>query len=414
MSQLAHAPPGYEHVRPLGATGYGDAYLATQRAQRRDVVVVEIPRASFSGPAALERLRIEAGVLAATTVGPMIKILEIDARGDPVWVVSEHVPGTPLPDLIADGPLPAAQAIPILDDVAGALRVMAWQGLAHGSVTPGHIVVLPHGRARLGGFAVAQALSPTEADQWTDAYDFAVLAQQVLTGSPPPLSPDDPLPPLPWRAAEALLAGLAERSQERPLPHELVEVLRSIPVEDWTAPPAPEPVVPVPVAAPEKVAPPEVEPELETEEDDRFWSPPRWFRWICITLGLIVTLGAAAAGAYLLEPWRMAPDQLEVRSISVEGKPGPFAHCPRADVRFVATITTNGQPGELTVSWIRPNGVQPLPETIEVREGQKSVQTQLEFTFRGREARAGRAVVLIDGDDSGSAKGTINYLCAGG
>ena len=98
----------------------------------------------------------------------------------------------------------------------------------------------------------------------------------------------------------------------------------------------------------------------------------------------------------------------------MEGKPGPFAHCPRANVRFVATITTNGQPGELTVSWIRPDGVQPLPKTIEVREGQKSVQADVPFTFRGRDARAGRAVVFVDGDDSGAAKGTINYLCAGG
>ena len=413
MSQLAHAPPGYEHVRPLGATGYGDAYLATQRAQHRDVVVVEIPRGSFSGPAAIERLRIEAGVLAATTADPLIKILEIYARGDPLWVVTEHVPGTSLRDLLDARPLPAARALPILEDVADALRVMALQGLAHGSVSPDNVVVLPHGRARLGGFAVAQALSPIEADQWSDAYDFAVLAQQTLTGTPPPVSPDDPLPPLPWRAAEVLLAGLADAPRERPLPHDLVEVLRSIPVEDWTGAPAPaaDPVVPAPVAEPESAAPPEVEPELEPDDDDRFWTPPRWFRWICLTLGLIVTAAAAVAGGYLLEPWRMAPDGLEVRSVSVEGKPGPFVRCPHAEVRFVATITTNGQPGALTVSWIRPDGAQPQPETLEVHEGQKSVQADVRFTFRGREAWAGRAVVFVDGDDSGSAKGTINYLC---
>ena len=135
MSQLAHAPPGYEHVRPLGATGYGDAYLATQRAQHRDVVVVEIPRGSFSGPAAIERLRIEAGVLAATTADPLIKILEIYARGDPVWVVTEHVPGTSLRDLLDARPLPAARALPILEDVADALRVMALQAVSYTHLT---------------------------------------------------------------------------------------------------------------------------------------------------------------------------------------------------------------------------------------------------------------------------------------
>jgi hypothetical protein len=415
MSQLAHAPPGYEHVRPLGATEYGDAYLATVRGQRRDVVVLEIPRGSFSGPAAVERLRIEAGVLDDTTVGPLIRILEIDARGDPVWVVTEHVPGTSLRDLLDQGPLPAERALPILEDVAGALRLMSLHGLAHGSVTADNVVVQPHGRARLGGFAVAQALSLTEADEWSDAYDFAVLAQQTLTGTPPPLSLDDPLPLLPWRAAEALLAGLAEPPRERPLPHELVGVLRSIPVEDWTGAPAPDPVVPPAIAEPETTTPPEAEaePQQEQDVDERFWTPPRWFRWIWIMLGLIVTVGAAAYGAYLLEPWQMTPDELEVRSVSVEGKPGPVVRCPNAEVRYLATITTNGRPGELSVSWIRPDGSQPQPETIKVREGQESVQTEVRFTFRGRDAWAGRAVVLVDGDDSGSADGTINYFCAG-
>lgn len=378
--QVAHAPPG---------------------ALRQDVVVVEIPRAAFSGPEDIERLLRDAQILAATTVGPMVKILEVDTSGDPVSVVTEHVPGTTLTELLDDGPLPARQAIPILEDVAAALRVMAWQGVVHGSVGPEHVIVLPDGRARLGGFAVSGALATTEPDQWSDAYDFAVLAHHTLAGGPPPLAPNDPWPPLPWRAAEVLLSGLTDRPQERPLPHELVQVLRGVLHEDPTVSPAPERVT---------------EPEPEPDDDYSLWSsmPPRWFRWICIALGLIVTGGAAAAGAYLLEPWRMSSNALEVRDISVAAEPGLVVRCPHAEVRFVATIATNGNPGELTISWIHPDGAQPQARTVEVREGQDSVQSQISFTFRGREARSGRAVVLVDGDDAGSASKTVKYLCAGG
>ena len=380
--QVAHAPPG---------------------ALRQDVVVVEIPRAAFSGPEAIERLLRDAQILAATTVGPMVRILDVDASGDPVSVVTEHVPGTTLAELLDAGPLPARRAIPILEDVAAALRVMAWQGLAHGSVGPEHVIVLPDGRARLGGFAVSKALATIEPDQWSDAYDFALLAHHTLAGGPPPLSADDPWPPLPWRAAEVLLASLTDRPQERPLPHDLVEVLRGILYEDSTVSPAP--------VAPERVTQPEPE-----DDDDSPWSsmPPRWFRWICIALGLIVTGGAAAAGAYLLEPWRMSSDALEVRDISVAAEPGPSVRCPHAEVRFVATIATNGNPGELTIAWIRPDGAQPPAKTVEVHEGQDSVQAQIRFTFRGREARSGRAVVLVDGDDAGSSSKTVKYLCARG
>ena len=415
MSQLAHAPPGYEYVRPLGSAAYGDAYLATHLTLRRDVVVLDIPRAAFGGPRALERLRHDAGILAATTVGPMIHILEIDARSDPVSVVTEHVPGTTLADLLDAGPMPAEQAIPILEDVANALRVMAWQGLAHGSVGAEHVVVLPHGRARLGGFAVSRALSANEPDQWSDAYDFAVLAHRALTGSPPPRSLDEPLPPLPWRAAEVLLAGLSDRPKERPLPHDLVEVLRSIPLRDWTASPAPAPepapapVAPKPVVVPEPVAAPAPKPEPDPEPEDDFlgsWTPPRLLRWACIALGLIVTGGSAAYGAYLLEPWKMADNTVEVRGISMEIASGAPALCPRADVTFLATIATNGKPGELSITWIRPDGTQPPTREVKVYEGQRSVQTQVRYTFRGQEPRSGRAVVLIDGDDSGTGKQT--------
>ena len=419
MSQLAHAPPGYEYVRPLGSAGYGDAYLATHLTLRRDVVVLNIPRIAFPGPGAIERLRHDAGILAATTDGPMIHILEIDARNDPVSVVTEHVPGTTLADLLDAGPLPASEAIPILEDVAAALRVMARQGLAHGSVGPEHVVVLPHGPARLGGFAVSRALSRTEPDQWSDAYDFAVLAHRTLTGSPPPRSPDDPLPPLPWRSAEVLLAGLSDRARERPLPHALVEVLRGIPVEDWTVAPAPTPVPPHPMPVPTPRKPlraTQPVPATRPEPEDDFlgsWTPPRWLGWICIALGLIVTGGSAAYGAYLLEPWRMNADTVEVRSISVVTDPGPVVNCPRADVVFLATIATNGEPGALSINWIRPDGTQPPTRQVEVFEGQRSVQTQVRYTFTGREAWSGRAVVLVGGDDSGTGKQTIRYVCPG-
>ena len=237
MSQLAHAPPGYEHVRPLGRAAYGESYLAIHTALRREVVVLEIPRSAFVRAGALGRLRREARVLAATSLGSVVRILDLDSRHDPVCVVTERVVGPSLADLIDDGPIPRARALRILEDVAAALQLMAWHQVAHGGVNTDQVVVLPEGRARLRGFGVARALRPTDPDQWSDAYDFAVLAHRTLTGEPPPLSPEHGMSPLPWRAAEALLAGLADRASERPLPHELVDVLRSIPVDDWTPTP---------------------------------------------------------------------------------------------------------------------------------------------------------------------------------
>lgn len=416
--QVVRAPPGYEYVAPWRAVEHGEAYLATHLALRRQVVVVEIPRAAFVRPGATSRLRRDARSLVAPSTPSVVRILDLDVRGDPVRVITEHVPGRVLGDLLDVGPLRPDLALRVLDDVADALHAMASRRVVHGSVGAEHVVVPADGPARLGGFGVARALRDTDPDRRSDAHDFAWLAHRTLTGVPPPRSADDRLTRLPWRATEALLAGLADRPQERPLPRELVEVLRGIPAEDWSSarpprvrvlPPGPPP------SAPQRPDPPT--PEREPGPRIR-WSPgarpPRWFRWAVITLGLALTGGSAVIGAQMLEPWRMVSDTLEVQRVSVDVEPAAEGRCPRAEMRFVATVATNGRPGELTFTWTRPDGSRAVTERIEVAEGQDSVQTRAEFTFSGREAWSGRAVLRVGGADTRVAHRTVSYVCPPG
>jgi hypothetical protein len=383
-------------------------------ALRREVMVLEVPAAAFARPGTLGRLRREAWVLAATSVGSVVRILDIDTRGDPVRVVTEHVPGPTLADFLDVGPFAPAPAIRLLDDVAAALQMMGWHALVHGGVDAERVVVLPNGRARLRGFGIDRAVRATEPDQWSDAYDFAELAHRVLTGSAPALTPDDGMPPLPWRAAEVLFTGLAEPAKARPLPHQLVQTLRSIPAEDWSIAPPAAPAVPAPVIAPPVPPDPAPEPtfDWEPDPDEPRWSrPPWWLRWATSFLGLASIVAAGIVGTQLLDPWRLTGDGIEVRGVQVAAQPGPLAQCPRARLVFVATIATNGRPGDLTISWTRPDGSEPPPEHVRVSEGQRTVRSTVAFTFRGRSGWSGRAFVRVAGDDGGWARQTVEYVC---
>jgi hypothetical protein len=105
------------------------------------------------------------------------------------------------------------------------------------------------------------------------------------------------------------------------------------------------------------------------------------------------------------------PDPLEVRDVTLDVAPDATGFCPRAEFRFTATIRTNGQPGDLQISWIRPDGVEVPPRAVSLREDQHSVVAVFELNLRGSAPRAGRAVVRVDGDDTASVGRRITYSC---
>jgi serine/threonine-protein kinase len=452
--QVAHAPPGFEFVRPLGSGGFGDVYLARQKAIDRLVAIKEIAPHALADPDNIERFRREARVLAATHVASVVKVFDLNTRHDPAYLVMEYVPGGTLADLIEAGPLPAHRAIPILADVAEALRSMAYQGLVHRDIKPNNVFVLPDGEAKLGDFGLARALVddgsfrtgggvpvgtpgyfPPEVSQGTaapdhqsDAYSFAVMAYETLTGSlpfdapdaismitahwqRPPRPPGEALPGIPQQAADVLLAGLDKQPGHRPLPHQLVGVLRAIPDGAWPTVAVGPGVRPQPVAGSSVTTVRAPEPSAAL---DGFLvpgaGPPRWRRRIALAVGALLTVAAGVVGLSMFTPLKAASD-LEVRRVALDVAPAATGTCPRAKFRFVATVTTNGAPGALAISWIRPDGVEVPAQSVTLVDDERSVRAEFTFTFRGSAPRSGRAVVRVDGDDQGSASRLVEYAC---
>lgn len=461
-------PPGYRYLRHLGAGGFGDVHLAEHAATGRWVAVKHIQPHHLADPDMLARFRREAQVLAATDVTTVVRVYDLDLDGDPACLLMEYVPGVTLWDLMEQAPLPAWQALIALRDVADALRSMAEHGLVHRDIKPSNVFVLPDGRAKLGDFGLARPVvadggfrttgpaagtpayfppevssGQIEATVESDAYSFAVMAYEVLTGARPIDAPDaismitahwtqpprpvtDAMPGFPAAAAPVLMAALAKEPAGRPLPHELMAVLESVPEDAWPtndrspvevpdAPPVDDHVVapraaPVTVVAPGEGVPPAPTRRLPGRAPV---GPP--LRYAVLAAGACVLVAAAVAAVVWWpsadEPAPREAAGFDVTAVTVSADPS-VVHCPRATVHLVARITTNGTAGTVSVSWLLPDGSRGPQQSFALADGQRDIVAMLDAALTGTRPVDGDATAVVR--PSGLRASTpVRYRCAG-
>ena len=131
-------------------------------------------------------------------------------KSDPAALVMEYVPGQTLAALVAaDGRLPVARAVQLVEDIAAALDSIHALGIVHRDVKPANILLPKSGPARLTDFGVARIdddlpltvmgdilgtieyASPEQVhgneavDTRSDVYSLAAVSYFALTGTPP-------------------------------------------------------------------------------------------------------------------------------------------------------------------------------------------------------------------------------------
>ena len=207
---------GYTILRPLGAGGMAEVYLALHpRLPRRDVIKV-LAEAITADPEFRERFNREAD-LAATLWHP--HIVGVHDRGEfsgQLWISMDYVEGTDASRLVKERypeGMPIHEVCAILQAVAGALDYAHERGLLHRDVKPANIL-LTHPddgerRILLADFGVArhlgdisgitetnvavgtvayaapEQLTGANIDGRADQYALAATAFHLLTGAPP-------------------------------------------------------------------------------------------------------------------------------------------------------------------------------------------------------------------------------------
>jgi eukaryotic-like serine/threonine-protein kinase len=279
-------PERLGRLRVLGPLGSG-AFATVWHALDPDLdcpVAVKVLADNWARRADVrERFLTEARLLRRVDSDRVVRVYDVGTLDDGrPYLVMTYADGGSLGDRLAAGPLPAAEALAVLDQVAEGLDALHAKGIVHRDVNPHNVLLLdqpapdglPGRRVLLADLGIAKDLQwasgltqpagtgdyrAPEQRQYSadvgpasDVYALAMLARTLLDHSPLDHSLlDQSLPP----AAESVLAGATDESpaSRPPRASDLVRDLR------WAlAPP------PAPASAAEPTAESAAEPTAES------------------------------------------------------------------------------------------------------------------------------------------------------
>lgn len=203
----------YAILAPLESRGAVQSYRALQAAPNRTVAVHVLPQSMVQDPILLERFHQRAKKIATLEHPNLAQILDIGQEGDLLYVVTEHLAGGSLHELLRQRRLTLPEALQVVKEVAKGLDYAHQQGVLHGDLNPKSILVstdlktvklanlgvsrIESGREgetittdqmTLGLFhylAPEQTEHPERVDQRADLYSLGVLFYELLTGRVP-------------------------------------------------------------------------------------------------------------------------------------------------------------------------------------------------------------------------------------
>jgi len=216
----------------LGEGAVGVVYRAIHVGLEKSFAIKLLKTAGPPAPDALERFRREAVALGRLRHPHIVKVTDFGfdgSEGDRPYIVTELLEGRPLSDVCRErGPLPLAQALPLLEQIAAAVDAAHEAGILHRDLKPGNVFVCSEGpgapSVKVLDFGLAKLLAGPDkpgdsalplreeippaitaagsllgtplylapevvrlgqASRSSDIYSFGVLAYEILAGKPP-------------------------------------------------------------------------------------------------------------------------------------------------------------------------------------------------------------------------------------
>jgi formylglycine-generating enzyme required for sulfatase activity len=248
----------YEILEEIGRGGFAVVYRAHDTELDRVVALKVLHPQLTTDPKFIQRFYQEARTAAGLRHPHIVTIHDVGEEAGQHYLAMAFLPGRTLDKRLAEGPLPAEEAISIVEQVGSALDAIHEQGLVHRDVKPGNITVDDAGQATLLDFGIVRAAEGTrltttmavlgtpeymapeqaeideaaEVDWRADIYALGVVAYQMLVGRPPfagrsptavlykhvhepPPAPSTLNPDLPAGLEPVLLKALAKGREER-------------------------------------------------------------------------------------------------------------------------------------------------------------------------------------------------------
>jgi dipeptidyl aminopeptidase/acylaminoacyl peptidase len=137
----------------------GEVYRARDTSLDRLVALKVLPEAFAADEERVERFEREAKALAALNHPHIAQVFGFDRSAGVAVIAMELVEGRTLADVLARGPMPAADALPVARQIAEALEAAHERGIIHRDLKPANIMITPDGEVKVLDFGLAKAMS---------------------------------------------------------------------------------------------------------------------------------------------------------------------------------------------------------------------------------------------------------------
>lgn len=207
-------------IQRIGRGAYGAVYRAEQMALHRDVAIKVLDAAATAEPDLVERFNREACAVSRVHHPNIVSIFDFGRTDDGLlFLAMEYIHGVTLTELVAcSTPLPLAQAIDLIGQVAMALEAIHAAGLVHADLKSDNLLVQPLPRGQLVkvvDFGIARWLEPAGDDGGDSAPaevaagdgDEAAIAPHVR-GTPGYIAPEVIRGRAPTQTADVYAAGV--------------------------------------------------------------------------------------------------------------------------------------------------------------------------------------------------------------
>ncbi|RIK23316.1 MAG: serine/threonine protein kinase, partial [Anaerolineae bacterium] len=201
----------YQIIRPLGAGGMADVYLAQDPTLGRQVAIKVIGSGRFDANL-LARFMREARTVANLEHPAIVPLYDYGEQDGRPYLVMRYMAGGSLSERIARRPLSLAEATTVVSRIAAALDFAHAQGIIHRDVKPDNILFDDAGAAYLSDFGIAryaaigtgksltstgavigttaymspeQALGKGDLDGRSDLYSLGAVLFEALSGDVP-------------------------------------------------------------------------------------------------------------------------------------------------------------------------------------------------------------------------------------
>ena len=180
----------YEILRPIGAGGMGEVFVARDPKLGRKVAIKLLPPRLAGDRDTLARFTQEARSASALNHPNIVTIHEVGAAEDAPFIVMEYIDGRDLRTLIGEGSLTVRQVLDIATQIADGLAAAHERGIVHRDLKPENIMVTRDGYVKILDFGLAKVIGPTPEGEHTIQLEMPGTMPGTILGTVGYMSPE--------------------------------------------------------------------------------------------------------------------------------------------------------------------------------------------------------------------------------